>query len=205
MNEANTISLGKPALGVDTAIIASIPTNNAASSVQWLTTPWVSDVPYGRPIVFTPLGAPTNVVMDVLGEDYLGQPVTERFTATTATAQNGKKAFYRVLAVRTVTPTGGAVGAKIGTYGSDLGLPFKGSVEWAKEAGALIDPSTAFSKWVAPDLTDPATNVTGDPRGKFTATAAFDGVKEFVIGIRADNSINANNNGGLHGIRQFGG
>ena len=79
-------------------------------------------------------------------------------------------------------------------------LPFKGSIEWAKEAGAFID--LTFAKIVAPDLTDPATSVTGDPRGQYIATASFDGVKEFIVSIRADPSINANNNGGLHGIKQ---
>jgi hypothetical protein len=79
-------------------------------------------------------------------------------------------------------------------------LPFKASIEWAKEAGAFID--LTFAKIVAPDLTDPATNLTGDPRGQYIATASFDGVKEFIVNLRPDTSVNANNNGGLHGIRQ---
>jgi hypothetical protein len=118
------------------------------------------------------------------------------------TATVGKKAFYRVLGVKQiVTSATGTV--NIGTVGSNLGLPFKGSIEWAKEGGVMLDPATAFSKWVQPDVTDPATATTGDPRGLFTATAAFDGIKEFVIGLRADSSVNANERGGLHGIRQF--
>jgi hypothetical protein len=113
----------------------------------------------------------------------------------------GKKPFYRVLGTRTITPTAGAIGIKIGTAGQNLSLPFKGSIEWAKEAGAFID--LTFAKIVAPDLTDPATALTGDPRGQYIATATFDGVKEFVICLRADTSVNANNNGGLHGIKAF--
>src|SRR5215471_15107231 len=127
MNECNVISLGKPAAGVDTSIIASTPTNGAANSVAYLSTPWISDAPYGRPVVVTALGAPgASYTMRVMGEDYLGQPMSEDFTAAAATAINGKKPFYRVLAVKTITPTGGAVGCKIGTYASNLGLPFKG-------------------------------------------------------------------------------
>jgi hypothetical protein len=131
--------------------------------------------------------------------------MVERFGwAAVATAAVGKKSFYRVIALRDCL-TGGAINVNIGTTGNNLGLPFKGSIEWAKEGNpaVLINPSTLFTAWVAPDLTDPATATTGDPRGQFTATAALDGAKEFIIGLRADNSINAANNGGLHGIRQF--
>jgi hypothetical protein len=70
-----------------------------------------------------------------------------------------------------------------------------------QEAGAFID--LAFAKIVAPDLTDPATAVSGDPRGQYIPTAAPDGVKEYIICLRPDGGINANNNGGLHGIRQY--
>jgi len=204
MNDCNTFSLGKPAVASATAIASALATS--ATGVQWLSTPWVADSPFGRQIQCTPSGSVTATV-DVLGEDYLGQPMTERFSwAAVGTAAVGKKAFYRVLAFRTVV-AGGGVTVNIGTSGTKLGLPFKGSIEWAKEGNppALIDPATLFSAWTAPDLTDPATNVSGEPRGLYTCTATPDGVKEFIIGLRTDNSLNANNNGGLHGIRHFGG
>jgi hypothetical protein len=203
MGACNTFSLGKPALASATAVATAQVTNGAANSVAFLATPWVSDVPYGRPIVCTPSGSVTATV-EVLGEDYLGQPMVERFAwSAVATAVVGKKAFYRVLGMRTVVP-GGAITVNIGTAANNnLGLPFKGSIEWAKEANALIAVASPGANWLAPDLTDPATALSGDPRGQYIATAAFDGIKEFVIGLRADSSMNANNNGGLHGIRQF--
>jgi len=204
MNECNTISLGKPAAASATAIGTGLATNTTVGAKQYLATAWVSDAPYGRPIVATPSGSVTATV-DVFGEDYLGQPMIERFAwSAVATAVNGKKPFYRVLGY-TVQVAGGAVTLGIGTQANNLGLPFKGSIEWMKEAGVLLDPATAFAKWVAPDLTDPATAITGDTRGQYINTATFDGVKEFIVGMRCDNSLNANNNGGLHGIRQFGG
>jgi hypothetical protein len=128
--------------------------------------------------------------------------MTEQFVLAGAT---GKKAFYRVLGM---TIVGGSTVAAALTIvrGALLGLPFKGTVEWAREGNPpppLIDPGTVFAKCVLPDVTDPATAVTGDTRGTYTPTATPDGIKEFVINLRPDASINSANNGGLHGIRQF--
>lgn len=203
MNASNTFSLGKPTLAVANVIANALVTNGALNSVAWLATPWVSDVPFGRPIVVTPSSSATYTG-DVIGEDYLGQPMVERFAfAASAAAVVGKKAFYRVLALKVIV-AGGAITVNIGNAANNqLGLPFKGSIEWAKEANVLIAAASPGANWIAPDLTDPATALTGDPRGMYVSTAAFDGVKEFVVGMRADNSLNVNNNGGLHGIRQF--
>ena len=204
MNVGSVFSLGRPLARSDIFITASTPTNGANGTVTYFTAPVVlSDTPYGAPITSTPLSAPAGAfTMDVFGEDYLGQPMTERFAhpITVTTPINGKKPFYRILGTRTILQTAGAIGIKLGTATQNLALPFKGSIEWAKEAGAFID--LTFAKIVAPDLTDPATSSTGDPRGQYIATASFDGVKEFIVSLRGDTSLNANNNGGLHGIRQ---
>jgi hypothetical protein len=202
MNLCNTFSLGKPAVASATAIATALSTTNVGTA--YLTTAWVADSPYGRPVQCTPSGSVTATVA-IFGEDYLGQPMAEQFSwSASAAAVTGKKAFYRVLGMRT-SVAGGAVTVNVGTVGSNLGLPFKGSIEWAKEGNppVLINPSTLFTAWVTPDVTDPATLTTGDTRGQYTCTAALDGLKEFIIGLRADSSLNSNNNGGLHGIRQF--
>jgi hypothetical protein len=205
MSSCNTFSLGKPTLAVATSIATGLVTNGAIGSVAFLATPWVCDVPYGRPISVLPNGSATYTG-DVIGEDYLGQPMTERFAfVASAAAVVGKKAFYRVLGLRVVVAGGAATISIGGAANNQLGLPYKGSVEWAKEANVLIAVASPGANWVAPDLTDPATSLSGDPRGMYIATAAFDGIKEFVIGLRADTSYNANNNGGLMGIRHFGG
>lgn len=203
MSRANTFSLGKPAVASATAIGTALVTNGAIGSVAYLATPWVSDVPYGRPISVLP-SASATYTGEVIGEDYLGQPMVERFAfVASAAAVVGKKAFYRVFGLRVVV-AGGAITVNIGTAGNNnLGLPFKGSIEWAKENNALIAVASPGANWLAPDLTDPPTALSGDPRGQYIATAAFDGIKEFVVGLRADNSYNLNNNGGLHGIRQY--
>lgn len=203
MNVANTFSLGKPALASATAVsaAASVLTPTGA---YWFATPWVADTPYGRPIQLTPSGSVTATV-DVVGEDYLGQPMVERFAwAAVGTAAVGLKCFYRVFGYRVVVAAA-TITFTVGTVGNKLGLPFKGSIEWAKEGNppVLIDPSTLFSAWTAPVLTDPATATTGEPRGTYVATAALDGAKEFIIGLRADNSVNSAERGGLHGIKHY--
>lgn len=204
VHEGSVFSLGRPLALSDVSIVATTPTNGVANTITYLTAPVIlTDTPYGAPITSTPLGAPAGAfTMDVFGEDYLGQPMTERFAhpITVTTPIVGKKPFYRIIGTKTITPTAGAIGIKLGRTGQNLSLPFKSSIEWAKEAGLFID--LTFAKIVAPDLTDPATNTTGDPRGQYVATATFDGVKEIVVSLRADTAVNANNNGGLHGIRQ---
>jgi hypothetical protein len=199
VQEGSVFSLGRPA-----PPMAPVTINiGANSSIGYTSSPIVfSDTPYGRNIVLgvttAPSAGPTSV--RVAGEDYLGQPVVEQFVLAGAT---GKKAFYRVLNVSMVGGSTTTAAAFTVTQGANLGLPFRGSVEWAKENNVLLDPGTAFGKWVPADLTDPATATSGDPRGYYIPTAAPDGIKEYVICMRVDGSINANNNGGLHGIRHY--
>jgi hypothetical protein len=195
MNEGSVFSLGRPlAAGGPQSI--SIPANASG----YLADPIVfTDSPYGRNItVAVTLALTGSTLVRVFGEDYLGQPLMEDFVVAGAT---GKKPFYRILGARGAPGHTTAVATVTVARGPNLGLPFKAAIEWAKEANAHID--FAFAKWVAPDLTDPPTAVSGDPRGQYIPTAAPDGVKEFVVSLRADSSVNANNNGGLHGIRQY--
>lgn len=206
MNDANTFSLGKPIAAAANTVANALVTNTTVGAMTWLPAPYVcTDAPYGKLLVVTPSASATTTI-DIWGEDYLGQPMVERaaFSASAA-ALNLKKAWYRILGTKLVV-AGGAITLNIGFQDKKLGLPFKGSIEWAKEGSppaTVIDPSTLFSNWTAPDWTDPATATSGDPRGVYTSVASFDGVKEFIIGMRCDNALNANNNGGLHGIRQF--
>jgi len=194
-NEGNVFSLGRP-LASGGAQTINLPAN----AVGYLADPIVfSDTPYGRTVTLAVTVALTgSTSVRIIGEDYLGQPLNEDILVAGGTT---KKAFYRILAARGMPGHTTAVAAVTVARGPNLGLPFKGAIEWAKEANAHID--FAFAKWVAPDLTDPATSLSGDPRGQYIPTAAPDGVKEYIVAMRADSSVNANNNGGLHGIRQF--
>ena len=192
-NEGNIVSLGRP-LAPGTPVTINIPANGSG----YLTDPLIlSDTPYGRNLVLAVTTALTgSTSVRIFGEDYLGQPMVEDIPVAGGTM---KKPFYRVLGARGMPGHTTAVAAITVVRGANLSLPWKGSVEWAKEANVFID--LTFAKIVPPDLTDPATPATGDPRGQYIPTAAPDGIKEYVICIRPDTSVNANNNGGLHGIR----
>lgn len=52
-----------------------------------------------------------------------------------------------------------------------------------------------------PDLADPQTTTTGDPRGTYESLAVLDGATEIVVGLVGDAATNSSGNGGLHGIR----
>jgi hypothetical protein len=79
------------------------------------------------------------------------------------------------------------VGAAAASAGSD-------------RVGIVVTPT----QFVMPDLTDPATATTGDPRGTYEALRTLDG-SEIIVSMIGNNAVNADNNGGLHGLKHFGG
>jgi hypothetical protein len=203
--QPSVFSLGTPALAAAAAIATGVAANAVAGTQAHFETAWTSDATYGRNVVVTPSGVPGNAnVIKVHGRDYLGQPMTETFTGSAAAsaALVGNKAFYGRIWTEIVTPSTNAITFTVGT-GSKLGLPYKGLVVFAKENNVTLLTAASQANQTAADLTDPATGVTGDPRGTYTATAALDGIKEIVVGLLGDNAVNASGNGGMHGIRHF--
>lgn len=79
------------------------------------------------------------------------------------------------------------VGAAAASAGSD-------------SVGVTITPT----QFTLPDLTDPATASTGDPRGTYEALRTLDG-SEIIVSLIGNPEVNADGNGGLMGIRHFGG
>jgi hypothetical protein len=68
---------------------------------------------------------------------------------------------------------------------------------FADRIGLVLTPT----QFVHPVLTDPQTLTTGDPRGTYEALMVYDDTAEIIVGLRGDNSVNSDGNGGLHGIR----
>lgn len=159
---ASDIGLGLPtafSLGTPAAVSA----NNIATAQNAQTTAgtrvelplgiYTADSPYGRTLRVTPSGNPGNsAAIDVFGEDYLGQPMVERFTGASGSTAilYGAKAFYRVIFTKIVLAASNSVTWAIGT-GFRMGLPYKGGdVQWAKEAGIYI-PVVTRDYWLTCD------------------------------------------------------
>lgn len=78
----------------------------------------------------------------------------------------------------------------------------------AAAAGAFGDRlgiEISPTQFVLPVLTDPQTSTTGDPRGTYEAHVTLDAATEIRVGLIGDNSVNSSGNGGLQGIRHYGG
>lgn len=136
----NEFSLGSPAAVSANSIAASVNAQAAANTVATLTTPFQLDGTYGRTLRLTPSGNPGNsAAIIVRGRDYLGQPMTEKFTGASGSTAilYGKKAFKWVVDTIIDTQSTNAVTWAVGT-GWRLGLPYKGDVAWAKENGVMV-------------------------------------------------------------------
>jgi hypothetical protein len=169
------------------------------SLLQVDTTTFVSDTadaPFGRNITVVASGAATSNVT-VSGKDYLGQPMSESFTLNGAAPVVGRKAFkwvdritYGITAATTINV---GFGSRLSAF---LIVCRQVLSEIGNGAGAAVGTLTA------PDLTDPQTATTLDPRGLYTPTTALNGSNRILASFLPYNVLNANGNGGLYGIKQ---
>jgi hypothetical protein len=193
--------LGAPATAG--ALATLISAQGAVGPITYLATPIKLDARYGRTISVTPSGVPGNAnVTDVIGYDYLGQPMFERFTgsAAAATPLVGLKAFGWVLGTRVNVAATNAITNSI-SAGVSLGLPWKGQITSAKEGATVMTYAQINTNTVLAVLTDPQTGTTGDPRGLYTPTSAPNGTLIYELSMIGDPSVNTAGNGGLVGIR----
>lgn len=148
---------------------------------------------FGRNLQYVASGAYAGTVT-VNGRDYLGQPMSEAVVMNGAVVVVGKKAFKYIDKITWVTT--GAVTMNVG-IGSALGLPYRMQTILAE---TLAGVAQANGTLVTPDLTDPATSVTGDPRGTYATTAAMNGANYITAVFIPNRTINISGNGGLFGI-----
>lgn len=158
----------------------------------------IVSAPWGREIDFIASGAATNAIT-IYGRDYLGQPIKK------VLALNGANRVVTACAFKYldsfVIASGGSATVNVG-YTVRLGLQYRTVAvnhEMADETRAA--PGTL----VAPVNTDPLTNIAGDPRGLYTPTTLADGVVRLRLSCLLLSTLNANGNGGLHGIQHYGG
>jgi len=195
--------LGVPATAG--AIATLISAQGAVGPISYLASPLTIDARYGRTISVTPSGVPGNAnLIDVCGYDYLGQPLVERFTGSAAATSPivGLCAWKYIIGTRINLAATNAITISIST-GVSLGIPYKGRIIAASEGTTDLTYAQINTNTVAPVLTDPATALTGDPRGLYTPTTAPNGILRYVLTMNGDQSVNAAGNGGLHGIRHF--
>jgi hypothetical protein len=156
----------------------------------------LTDSPWGRVITAVGIGAGTNALV-INGLDYLGQAVQKSVALNGTTPITFLCAFKWINSI--VVPAGTTV--NVG-FSDALGLPFKTDTIVSEFVDGALGTVGGF---VAPVLTDPATNATGDPRGTYDPQTALNGVKQIRALAHANSWVNASGNGGLHGIRHYGG
>lgn len=154
---------------------------------------------FGRNLIVVASGAATSTVT-ITGKDYLGQTVQELFTLTGAVSVVGVKAFKYIDKI-----AWGATAAttiNVGT-GTKFGLPYR-MQNVLEEMSDRVRNAT-LGTLVGGALTDPQTAITADPRGTYVPNTTPDGTKYLAAVFQPNSFINANGNGGLHGIAHFGG
>jgi hypothetical protein len=201
LNDPSPMDLGVGPLGrvyiwdcvpqtLQTANIAASQTATGAGSVTLTAGTSAKSIvnTYGQTVIQlnTPRALQINTAttaraITISGYDYFGQPMTEKITVAVAgTAKSGLKAFYQIASA---TIDGSATAVTIGTT-DILGLPLRcidaGYVVKVGWNGALAQDAGTF---VIGDMTNPATNVTGDVRGTYKPSTACDGVKRLVMTI----------------------
>lgn len=177
-------SLGSPAASTDNLLFSTLAANTVAlttTDTVNVVPPYRTDARYGRTMIYTISGDPgaAGSTIELRGWDYLRQPMRERVTCANGGTGifYGNKAFAWVQAVRIITQSTNAVTWKIGT-GTRLGLPYKGDVVQAKEAGILV-PVYNRSQWLMVDRSA-ALAVAG---GTVQVQAPFPGFVKTVVGV----------------------
>lgn len=192
------VSFNNPALAVAAGILSgqSIASPGFVLQASSLLSSTL-DAPFGRNLTYVASGAATSTIL-VDGWDYLGQPMSEQITLNGATPVVGKKCFKNLRQITAGITAGTTV--NIGP-GATVGLPFRAIAVYSETSDSALASAGTL---IAPDLTDPATVSTGEPRGAYTSTTAFNGIHVITALFEFENDVNAAGNGGLHGIAHFG-
>lgn len=155
------------------------------------------DVP--RSLAFVSGGNDSGITFTATGTDGYGDPQIETVTGANAGTAVSLKAFKTVTSV--VQSAAVATTLTVGS-GDKFGLP----------ARVLVAPQIAFVKWstaFAADAgtlaiavtTDPATAITGDPRGTYLPSSASNSSRQLVVGIYLPTPADATS---VHGVASFG-
>lgn len=187
------VEFGAPATASATAILVATDMTVAGSTTTFAATytPATEAMMsrYGRMLAIVGSGASTATVT-VKGRDYLGQVMTEQFTANGATPVNGIKAFKYI---DSVTWTASAVNLSVGTRLA-LGVPYR--VQTTTITNELINGATATAGALVIGSAATQTATTADPRGMYTPNSAPNSSNTYTLMYFADQT-------NLHGNAHF--
>lgn len=174
-------------VGTVEALAASVNTTNFDNPLE-------VDAKFGAALSIAASDAYSGKVT-INGFDYLGQPMTEEFTANGTSAVAGAKAFKYIASV--TCASGAAVTVTISRL-LKIGLPFKTTKILAEIRDGANSTTTEL---VAPVLTA-GTATSSDPRGllNLTTYAAAAFVRLILL---ADNYIDATAGGGVYGVPHY--
>lgn len=207
------ISLGTPTIADPDGIMAAAIADNTAASFTYRPGNFrtvsgfdgsvgeITNAKYGRNVSIVGSAAGVTQSCTVKGRDYLGQPIVR----TVALNGTTTVAFGVFKWVDEITLAQGPAAGTVNVGFTDvLGLPYKCVKVIAEELASAVQGT--LGALVSPSLVDPRTSGTvTSPRGTYDPNGTLDGVSEVTITCVFSNSVNAAGNGGLHGIREFGG
>jgi hypothetical protein len=203
LNNEKVMDMGQPVVAGASSVLSAVAVGVTYTPTDFLGTGdlvggKIVSAPWGREVDFVLSGAGTNQV-DIYGRDYLGQPVHKTFAGNGATRVPTGVALKWL--DRIVVAAGGGLTLSVG-YTNRLGLEYR-TIAVITEFADLTKAGSAGTL-AGPDITDPATASTTDPRGLYTPTTTPDGVKNIWLQTLLLPVVNINGNGGLHGIQHFG-
>jgi hypothetical protein len=178
------VDFGAPVVAAVSTLLAATPI--IAAQRITLATPIIIPEPFGRILQVTSTAAGTVIL---IGRDYLNQIITQQVTAIIGNVST-LKAFKQVDAILSGTLAGNV---SIGP-GTGMGLPFATSaIGMEYDDGVAVAAPTLTQ----PVQTDPATSLTGDPRGTVVPTGVLNGVRNIQMTCR----FRQENAGGLYGVK----
>jgi len=206
------ISLGTPTVGDADAILDNAICDDTAASFtyrpgQFRTvagfngdTGEITDAIYGRNVSIVGSAAGVTQNCTIKGRDYLGQPIVRTI------ALNGTSAavfgIYKWIDEITVLIGASTETMDVG-FTDVLGLPYTCVKVLSEELAGAVN---TLGTLVAPTRTDPRlVSTVTNSRGSYDPNGTLDSTSELVITAIFDNSVNASGNGGLYGIKEFGG
>lgn len=202
VSQSQTIGSGTITAQYPNVQACTIPNTDPSQSGMAL---WNPSALLSRALTYTAAAGATYTTATATGYDCYGYPMTEQVTLSAGATVTGKKAFKYV---KSVVLSGGSADTthaySVGTA-DVFGLPIRADtfgevlVNYATSLTATTLVTSAASLTIA-DLTNPATNATGDVRGTYAATSST-GANRLVI-RQTPSSYDANTIVGLFGVTQ---